>query len=222
MKRLKQNWQVLPIYTVGVVWLLWAMLRGLSSGKDFFSCGALSVLAAVLVFLILKGTWGKTRSSEEKAPEQPKKTEEKPAEKSADPVVLQGRAYCDEIEELNEAIPDHEMSARMKQMTILTDNILDVVDKQPEKKPKIRQLINYYLPTVIKLLRQYLLLQEQEVAGGNIEASKEKICKMLMDINSALKKQLDNMFEADLVDITAEIRVMEKKLAAEGLTEDMN
>jgi len=110
----------------------------------------------------------------------------------------------------------------VRDIQILTDQILDVVDKQPEKKPKIRQLINYYLPTVIKLLRQYLLLQEQEVAGGNIEASKEKICKMLMDINSALKKQLDNMFEADLVDITAEIRVMEKKLAAEGLTEDMN
>lgn len=220
MKRLRQNWQVLPIFTVGVVWLLWALLRGLSSGMDFFSCGALSVLAAVLVFLILKSTWGKSRPPEENASEQPQKSGDKPAEKTVDPVVLQGRAYCDEIGELNEAIPDHEMSARMKQMTILTDNILDVVDKQPEKKPKIRQLINYYLPTVIKLLRQYLLLQEQEVTGGNIEASKEKICKMLMDINSALKKQLDNMFEADLVDITAEIRVMEKKLAAEGLTED--
>lgn len=221
MKRLKQNWQVLPIYTVGVVWLLWAILRGLASGKDFISCGALSVLAAVLVFLILKNTWGKAKPTAEKTEAQPPKTEEKPAEKSTDPVVVQGRAYCDEIEKLNEAIPDHEMSARMKQMTILTDNILDVVDKQPEKKPKIRQLINYYLPTVIKLLKQYLLLQEQEVTGGNIEASKEKICKMLEDVNSALKKQLDNMFEADLVDITAEIRVMEKKLAAEGLTEDM-
>lgn len=215
MKRFKDNWQSLPIYSVGAVWLLWALLRKFSSPGDYLSCGVLSVAAAILLFLALKNTWGKEQPAAEE-----KTAEDKPAGKSADPVILQGRAYCREIEALNEAIPDHEMSARMKQMTILTDNILDVVDKQPEKKAKIRQLINYYLPTVIKLLRQYLLLQEQETAGENIEAGKEKIRNMLEDVNTALKKQLDDMFEADLVDITAEIRVMEKKLAAEGLTDD--
>ncbi len=215
MKRLKENWQTVPIYAVGCVWLLWAAVRKFSSPGDYLACGGLSLVTALLLFLALKNTWGRQQPSPKEEPEP-----DKSAGASVDPIVLQGRAFCKEIEELNEAIPDHEMSARMKQMTLLTDEILDVVDKQPEKKTKIRQLINYYLPTVIKLLRQYLLLQEQENAGENIAAGKEKICNMLEDVNLALKKQLDDMFEADLVDITAEIRVMEKKLAAEGLTDD--
>lgn len=219
MNRLKRNWHVLPVYSVGVVWLLWALFRRFSSAGDYLLCALLSLLTAVLLRIALKSLWGSAAQQEptqEKKPEQKEEKQEAPV----DPLVQQGRSYCAEIESLNEQIPDHEMSARMKQMTILTDQILDVVDKQPEKKPKIRQMMNYYLPTVIKLLKQYLLLQEQEVTGENIEQGKEKIRNMLEDVNAALKKQLDDMFEADLVDITAEIRVMEKKLAAEGLTDD--
>jgi len=69
-------------------------------------------------------------------------------------------------------------------------------------------------------LHQYTKLQEQENPGENIRTSMERIRGILADVNLALQKQTDKLFAADVVDITAEIRVMEKKLAAEGLAEE--
>ena len=44
-----------------------------------------------------------------------------------------------------------------------------------------------------------------------------KIENMLEKVIAAFQQQLDSLFANDVVDITAEIRVMEKMMASEGL-----
>ena len=74
-----------------------------------------------------------------------------------------------------------------------------------------------YLPTTIKLLEQYVVLQNQGMRVGNIDEGMTKIENMLEKVIAAFQQQLDSLFENDVVDITAEIRVMEKMMASEGL-----
>ena len=59
---------------------------------------------------------------------------------------------------------------------------------------------------------------------GNIDEGMTKIENMLEKVISAFQQQLDSLFENDVVDITAEIKVMEKMMASEGLaaTNDFN
>ena len=52
---------------------------------------------------------------------------------------------------------------------------------------------------------------------GNIDEGLTKIENMLEKVIAAFQQQLDSLFENDVVDITAEIRVMEKMMASEGL-----
>ena len=52
---------------------------------------------------------------------------------------------------------------------------------------------------------------------GNIDEGMTKIENMLEKVISAFQQQLDSLFENDVVDITAEIKVMEKMMASEGL-----
>ena len=52
---------------------------------------------------------------------------------------------------------------------------------------------------------------------GNIDEGMTKIENMLEKVIAAFQQQLDSLFENDVVDITAEIRVMEKMMASEGL-----
>ena len=52
---------------------------------------------------------------------------------------------------------------------------------------------------------------------GNIDEGMTKIENMLEKVITAFQQQLDSLFENDVVDITAEIRVMEKMMASEGL-----
>ena len=210
-KWLKKNRETAPIYGVGLTWLLYALItRDLSGGKQILLCAGLSVLVAVVLAIALR----EPKKKEKPAESAPGKEEAK------DPLLSQGREYVQKIQSLRQNIQDVEITAMLQQMCLLTEKILTVVDKQPEKKPKIRQTIGYYLPTVEKLLGQYLNLQDQLSPGENIKQGMERIKGILDDVIVALQKQLDSMFEADLMDITAEVRVMEKKLAGDGLADD--
>lgn len=47
-----------------------------------------------------------------------------------------------------------------------------------------------------------------------------KIEDMLSTIQTAFRKQLDSLFASDVVDITADITVMEQMLKSQGLTDE--
>jgi hypothetical protein len=136
-----------------------------------------------------------------------------------DQVLAQGQKSVAEIQALNDAIPDFKLSAQIKQLEILTDKIFAYVRQNPSKLGQIRQFLDYYLPTTIKLLRQYVELQNQGMRMGNIDEGMKKIEDMLDKIIVAFQKQLDSLFESDVVDITADIQVMENMMASQGLTD---
>jgi hypothetical protein len=71
----------------------------------------------------------------------------------------------------------------------------------------------------VQLLRRYQELERQG-SGSNVTSALEKIRAMLSTVEAAYQKQLDNLYEAQAMDITADIRVMEQMMAAEGLLKD--
>ena len=60
--------------------------------------------------------------------------------------------------------------------------------------------------------------QNQNVKTENITEGMQKIEDLLDKVIVAFQRQLDALFESDVVDITADIRVMEQMMASEGLT----
>jgi len=119
---------------------------------------------------------------------------------------------------VNDEIPDERISAQIDLIERLTAQIFDCVRKNPKKLSQIRQFLNYYLPTTIKLMEQYVTLQNQSLKTENITEGMQKIEDLLDKVIIAFQRQLDALFEADVVDITADIRVMEQMMASEGLT----
>ena len=155
---------------------------------------------------------------EEKQPEpQPESGEKLPPELQS--VIYQGKRAIADIRRLNDEIPDERMSAQIDLIERLTTQIFDCVKEHPEKLKQIRQFLNYYLPTTIKLMEQYVTLQNQSVKTENITEGMQKIEDLLDKVIVAFQRQLDALFESDVVDITADIRVMEQMMASEGLTE---
>ena len=135
-----------------------------------------------------------------------------------DLVLKQGRGYIARMEELNGEIPDFKVSARIKQIEILTEKIFGYIEAHPEDIHQTRQMLSYYLPTTVKLLERYIELQNQGIRMGNIDEGMQKVEALLDKLAVAFQQQLDGLFEDDLVDITADIQVMEQMLASEGLT----
>ena len=216
---------VVPIYGVGLVWISCALSGNLSSFGQIIRCVFLSLVAHVVLKLFFPDRMAEseeqsqqTKKTEPKQKQPPQSETKKSDNPELDEVLQQGEAAIRRIQELNDEIPDYKLSAQIKQIEILTEKIFDCLRTRPQNLREVRQFLNYYLPTTIKLLEQYVVLQNQGMRMGNIEEGMQKIEQMLDKVIVAFQHQLDGLFESDVVDITADIQVMEQMMASEGLT----
>ncbi len=135
-------------------------------------------------------------------------------------VIKAGDDYVRKIRAANDAIPGEEISAKISRMEMLVDRIFDRVEEHPESIDDIRKLMEYYLPTTIKLLDAYEQLDSQPVQGENIISSKREIEKTIDTLNTAFEKLLDDLFQDTAWDVSSDISVLQMMLAREGLTDD--
>ena len=135
-------------------------------------------------------------------------------------IIDEGDEYICKIHACNDAIPGVEISAKISRMEMLVDKIFDRVEQNPDSVDDIRKLMEYYLPTTIKLLKAYEELDAQPVDGENIRASKAEIEATLDTLNIAFEKLLDSLFQETAWDVSSDISVLNTMLAQEGLTED--
>lgn len=135
-------------------------------------------------------------------------------------IIEQGDAFVQKIRECNDAIPGEEVSEKMYRMEMLVDRIFDRVEENPESVRDIRKLMDYYLPTTVKLLEAYAQMDAQPIGGENIESAKREIEATLDTLNTAFEKILDSLFQDTAWDVSSDISVLNTMLAQEGLKED--
>lgn len=212
---------VIPIYLVGLVWLMYAIVFPLHAPAHYILCSGISLLAFIIGKAIFPDKVYQTREDKETTTQEEQKKAQQ-AKASKDPQVAalekeRDRAIS-EMRRLNDAIQDEKISAQIDHLEEVTGKILDQVIQQPKKQPQIRRFLNYYLPTTLKLLNAYDRMDAVGVSGSNIDTTKEKVEKMLDTVCRAFDKQLDALFGEEALDISTDITVMENLLAQEGLT----
>lgn len=136
-------------------------------------------------------------------------------------VLKSGDEYLRKIRACNDAIPGEEISAKISRIEMLVDRIFVRVKEQPDTVSDLNRMMQYYLPTTVKLLEAYEQLDSQPVQGENIQNSKREIEKTLDTLNVAFEKLLDSLFQDTAWDVASDISVLHTMLAQEGLTEDV-
>lgn len=142
-----------------------------------------------------------------KAQPQPSK-----ADRGAENTIL------DEIRQVNDQVANEKLSAQIDRIGVITAKILEYQKSRPEKAPQLHSFLSYYLPTTLKILRAYGQLESQQIAGENITAAMTRIEGMMDKVVEGFEKQLDQLFQGDTMDITADVDVLEQMLARDGLT----
>lgn len=221
MSKVVKKKSVLPIYFIGIVWLLWAIFGSLHRPIHYI----LAAVVSIVVYIVGKAIFPDRSYTvqEEEKPKEEQKAE--PAKKEAKPsyppeiqaLISERDKAISEMRRLNDAIKDETISAQIDRLEFTTGKIVDAVVAEPSKQPQIRKFMNYYLPTTLKLLNAYDRMDSTGVSGANIDGTKGKIEDMLETICTAFDKQLDSLYGAEALDISTDITVMEQMLAREGL-----
>lgn len=135
-----------------------------------------------------------------------------------DQLIERGRGILSEIVEENRLIPDPVLSRQIDEMESITNKIFRTVIEQPDKAPQIRRFMDYYLPTTLKMLRGYRKMDERNVTGKEADQVKEKIESAMDVVIGAFKKQLNTLYQNDILDISTDIDVLETMLKQDGLS----
>ena len=162
----------------------------------------------------------KQRKAEEQAAQKKMQEEYDRLSPEVQKIVQAGDEYVRKIKAANDAIPGEVISAKISRMELLVDRIFDRVEQNPDSVNDMRRMMDYYLPTTMKLLEAYEELDVQPVQGENIISSKKEIEDTIDTLNIAFEKLLDSLFQDTAWDVSSDISVLHTMLAQEGLTED--
>ncbi len=137
-------------------------------------------------------------------------------------IMAEGMEYVRRLRELNDQIEGEVISARLFRLEHLLKDIFDNIREHPEQIPRIHKLMEYYLPTTLKLVDAYADFDQISAPGDEIIKAKSEIENTLDTINQAFTELLNNLFQDAVFDATTDAQVLKTMLAREGLTRDMD
>lgn len=124
----------------------------------------------------------------------------------------------DTLHRLNEALPDPELSAAMTRMEQAGRSIVEAVEANPGKAKQVRRFANYYLPDAVNVLTQYAKLAKQQVRGENAASIRAEVERNAASIATAFENQLDALYAAESMDLSADLTVLQNMLKGQGLS----
>ena len=100
------------------------------------------------------------------------------------------------------------------------NKIIETVENNPKKGRKLNNFFDYYLPVLIKIVNKYDEVENQRLVSSEGKEFMIKADKMIKDTNKAFEKILASLYQKDIMDADAEMKVYEMMLKADGITGD--
>lgn len=142
------------------------------------------------------------------------------AKSELDQMVEEGMAAVDKLHKLNDDIPGEVISRKLYVLEDLLKQMFSRVREHPEQMDRMHKLMDYYLPTMLKLVEAYAEYDKVSAPGPEITQAKGEIENTLDTINDAFTQLLNNLFQDSVWDVTSDAKVLTTMLTQEGLTRE--
>ena len=100
------------------------------------------------------------------------------------------------------------------------NKIISTIETKPKKAKQIDNFFDYYLPVLIKIVNRYDEVENQKLISKEGEAFMMKADKMIEDTKKAFETILASLYQNDIMDADAEMKVYDLMLKADGIVED--
>ena len=128
----------------------------------------------------------------------------------------EAREDLDNIGRLMEQVEDETVRAQSRHLHETAGSILAYLEKHPNKIKLARRFIDYYQDTASSLLAKYVELEDSGLDTADAAGLKKKTGQALAALNQAFDGQFQRLMSNELMDMDAEIRVLEQTIKMEG------
>lgn len=109
-----------------------------------------------------------------------------------------------------------------KEICNTSDKIINTVIEKPEKIKKIRNFLSYYLPVTYRILERYDEIENQKLSTSDTKKFMNSVEGMVSKIKSAFEQQLSNIYQTEMIDTDAELKVFESMLKTDGFIDNID
>jgi len=137
-------------------------------------------------------------------------------------MVMEGYSCIKKLHKLNDEIPEETISEKLDNLEAVLRQIFKGVQVHPEQMERMHKFMDYYLPTMLKLVEAYAEYDKVQNPGEEILQAKEEIETTLDTIIEAFIQLQNNLFRDSVWDVTSDAQVLKTMLKQEGLASDIN
>jgi len=125
-----------------------------------------------------------------------------------------------QIKNLIPKVESEETKQNLKEINETINKILEEVEKNPKKEKSLNNFFDYYLPVLIKITTRYDEIENTRLTSPDEKKFMAKAQNLIKDTNKAFKTILSNLYQKDIMDTDADMKVYELMMKADGIVED--
>ena len=99
------------------------------------------------------------------------------------------------------------------------DKIIAELRRDPTYIQSVRRFLNYYVDATDRILERYLELSRRKSDAESVQSALARVAPALQVVNEAFERQYEGLLHHDVLDLDAEVMLLQKSAKMDGLIE---
>ena len=125
------------------------------------------------------------------------------------------------LKDMVDKIDDDVLSKDLEEITKTSNKIINRIEENELQNKSATKFMDYYLPVCVKIVSRYDEIENQSLTSKDSKEFMANTAKLLKATNKAFKRILNSLYQSDIVDADAEMKVFNTMLTADGFDETL-
>ena len=117
-------------------------------------------------------------------------------------------------------IEDEDLKKHIINISTSANKIISTIEKEPKKIRKIVNFFDYYLPVTLSIIKRYDEIENQNLSSQEMKEFISSTKLMLKSADEAFNKILERLYQNDMINIDADMKVFNSMLKADGYDDE--
>ena len=124
------------------------------------------------------------------------------------------------IYDMRKKIDDNDIVKYISEICDNANKIINTIEKDNKKIRNINNFFDYYLPVTLSIIKRYDEIENQDLSSKEMKEFTKNTKEMLKTADEAFSKILDSLYQNDIINIDADMKVFNSMLKADGFDDE--
>lgn len=125
------------------------------------------------------------------------------------------------LKDMVSKIDNEDIAKDLDEITKSSTKIINRIEENHLENKTANKFMDYYLPVCVKIVSRYDEIENQSLTSRDSKKFMQDGAKLLKATNKAFRKILNSLYQSDIIDADAEMKVFNGMLTADGYDEEL-